>query len=81
MYQKKGNNSNFFFVSSPTHQNKPVSGFGPVKNGEVRYLDITNDGLKIGIGPNQKAFDLWESIEQRALQLSESLRKQSRDEL
>lgn len=71
----------FLNNSKPTHQNDPISGFKPVKNGEVNYLDITNDGLSIGIEPNRKAFDFWENIEQRAVQISEDLMKQKRIEL
>lgn len=37
-----------------------------MQNGDVHYLDINNDGLEIGLRPNQKAFDLWAYIEQQA---------------
>lgn len=69
------------FYSTPTYQNDPASGFEAVENDEVHYLDITNHGFTTGIGPNQKAFDFWASIEQRAKQLSEDSVEHKRDEL
>ncbi|XP_055310975.1 juvenile hormone esterase-like [Sitodiplosis mosellana] len=73
--------TNFAKYGKPTHQNDPLGGFQPVNNDEVHYLDITNGGLTTGVGPNQKAFELWASIEQRAMQLSEGTIKPLRDEL
>lgn len=70
-----------FLNSEPTYQNDPVHGFWPVENDKAHYLDIKNGGLTTGVGPNQKAFELWESIEQRAMHLSEKLIKRKQDEL
>lgn len=67
--------------SKPTHQNDPVSEFWPVKKDEVHYLDVTNRGLLTGIAPNKDAFELWASIEQRAMKLSRKSLNGKRDEL
>lgn len=56
--------------SLPSYQNDPVEGFLPIQNDKIHYLDITNDGLTIGLEPYEKAIEFWNSIEQRAFNLS-----------
>lgn len=64
----------------PSHQNDPVTGFQPVQNDAIHYLDINNDGLTTGLRPHQKAIDFWTKIEKKAFELAAELSKQSREE-
>lgn len=49
-----------------SHSGKsPSLGFKPIQNGEINFLNITNNGLKPGLNPNGKAMDFWMNIEER----------------
>lgn len=37
----------------------------PIQSGKFNFIDVTNDGLQLGINPNQAAFELWTQIEQQ----------------
>ncbi|XP_055308597.1 esterase B1-like [Sitodiplosis mosellana] len=67
--------SNFVKYGEPSYQNDLIRSFQPVQNGSVHFLDINNDGLKIGLRPNEKAFDFWAYIEQQARQISTNMKK------
>ncbi|XP_031635044.1 uncharacterized protein LOC116348265 [Contarinia nasturtii] len=67
--------TNLAKYGTPTYQNEPIEGFQSVQQDKVFFLDINNLGLTIGRRPNQIAFDFWESIEKRAIELSKDLKK------
>lgn len=56
--------------SDPTHDGNPVDGFLPIQDDRVHFVDVTNDGLKPGINPNQAANEMWTQIEQQVHQIS-----------
>lgn len=59
--------SSWCAFSEPLREGDPVGNFRPIeKKGIVTFLDITNDGLFTGIGPNQAANALWERIKKQA---------------
>lgn len=39
--------------------------FKPVQNGEINFLDITNNGFIPGLNPNVEAIQFWANIEKR----------------
>lgn len=39
--------------------------FKPIQNGEINFLDITNEGFRAGMDPNGKAMEFWSNIEKR----------------
>lgn len=41
----------------------PIPEFQPIQGDQVHFLDITSDGLKPGVNPNQEAYALWARIE------------------
>lgn len=47
------------------HDDDPISGFLPVQNDRLNFLDVTNDGLKLGVNPNQRVDGFWTQIEQK----------------
>lgn len=71
----------FCFTSIPSHKNDPIDQVEPVRNDKIHFIDINNKGVTAGLRPNQKAFDFWANLEQRAIALSVDLQKQSKDEL
>ncbi|XP_055303123.1 carboxylic ester hydrolase-like [Sitodiplosis mosellana] len=73
--------TNFAKYGEPSHKSDPIDGVQPVRNDEVHFIDIMNEGIKTGLSPNQKVIDFWVSIEQRAARLSLDLQKQNKDEL
>lgn len=52
--------------SEPTHNGEPTTGFLPIQNDQVNFLDVTNDGLKMGVNVNQRANEFWARIEEQA---------------
>lgn len=69
------------FFSEPSHHGDPIDGFQPVTGGEINFLDINNNGLRLSRDPNKDAYELWASIEKQARQFSPDLHKHDRDEL
>lgn len=59
------------FFREPTHENDLIDGFQPVNDKEINFLDITNDGLKVGVNPRQSAMELWSQLVKQAVQLDE----------
>lgn len=51
--------------SEPTHRGDPVGGFLPIQKDRVNFLDVTNEGLKTGVDPNQKFNRFWARIEEK----------------
>lgn len=72
---------NEMFCSEPTHNNDLVDGCLPIQNDRVHYLDVTNDGLKVGVNPNHEANELWDQIEQQITQINAEEAKSMREEL
>lgn len=58
----------YTFYSDPTHNDDPVAGFYPIQNDKIHFLDITNDGPKPGVNPNEKSYELWANIERQIRQ-------------
>lgn len=56
-------NSIELFCREPTHNGDPVSGFLPIQNGQMNYLNITNDKMEMGVDPNKDTYELWSQIE------------------
>lgn len=56
----------FCFIRKPTHENEPVSGFKPIENDDLHFLDINNDGLTTDLNPHQNVVGFWLNIEQQA---------------
>lgn len=54
-----GEQLNAGFSSS---RNPTVDGFNPVRKSELNFLDVTNDGLKIGKSPNDDRFNFLKNI-------------------
>lgn len=52
-----------YHFSKPTHEDDPVSGFQPIENGTIHFLDINNEGLIPGLDPNKYVRHLWARIE------------------
>lgn len=75
------NQSLYTFDSEPTHAKDPVDGFKPIRKDQVHFLDVTNDGLKLGVNPNQKANRLWDEIERQIQQINADARKSGHEEL
>ncbi|XP_031638986.1 esterase 6-like [Contarinia nasturtii] len=73
--------TNFAKYGEISHKGDPISELKPVKNGDVHFLNIKNDGLEAGPRPNKEAFDFLASIEEKTRKLSDDLLKQKRDEL
>lgn len=44
----------------PTYKGDPIDGFNPVHQNEVNFLNITNEGLFLGISPNDKRMDFYD---------------------
>lgn len=55
--------SSFAYTSEPAHQKHPIDEFPPIQNEKLNFLDIRNDGLKIGQQPNAKANEFWARID------------------
>lgn len=52
------------FCSSPSYYGDPVD-LAPIQNGQVNFVDVTNDGLRVGVNPNQAANELWARVERQ----------------
>lgn len=75
-----------FVYSEPSYQNDPIDGFKPIQmndiDGAIHFLDINNDGLKIGLRPHEKVINFWTNIEKRAFQFAANKQSaEKRDEL
>lgn len=40
-------------------------GFPPVQGDLLSFMDVTNDGLKIDVNPDEEEIDFWQSIEKK----------------
>ncbi|XP_031621275.1 acetylcholinesterase 1-like [Contarinia nasturtii] len=69
--------SNFAKYGEPTHKNNLIPGYRPIKSGEFNFLDITNDGLKLGVNPRQRVMDFWHRTEVQAQRLMIEANKQN----
>lgn len=69
------------FHSEPVHNGDPISEFLPVQSDEVHFVDVTKDGLKSGVNPNQEANDLWARIEQAYQEANEDASRLDHEEL
>lgn len=67
--------------SEPSYQDNPIKGFKPVQKSEIHFLHIGNDGLRTDLQPRKKAINLWENIEQQAVQILAMEKIQKREEL
>lgn len=54
---------------SPSVDDDPIAGYKPVRGHKINYLDITNDGLKVGTLPKRSAVRFWQKILHKAQQL------------
>lgn len=55
--------------STPTVDNHPVAGFQPVKNGELNYLDIENEGLIIRKSRNDPTTEFYDYMRAKNQQI------------
>lgn len=59
----------FTFCSEPTYNDDLIVGHHPVQNNQINFLDITNDGLTLGVNPRQSAMEFWTRLEKQAQRL------------
>lgn len=69
------------YFSEPTHDGDPVSNYLPIQDDRINFLDVTNDGLIVGINPNQEANQLWSGIERKVQQMNVDTQNRTREEL
>jgi len=56
--------TNFVKYGSPGYYGDPVD-LAPIQNNQVNFVDITNEGLRIGVNPNAAANELWSRVERQ----------------
>lgn len=62
-----------YLRSVPSYQNDPIDGFRPIQHNNAdgfHFVDVNNNGLAIGVKPNEKVITFWTNIEHRALQFA-----------
>lgn len=52
------------FSSDPVHNGDPIAELKPVQKDQLHFLDVTNDGLKLGVNPDRERYELWAEIDQ-----------------
>ncbi|XP_055312466.1 acetylcholinesterase-like [Sitodiplosis mosellana] len=62
--------SNFVKWGNPTHNDDPIAGFLPIQGDTINYINISNDGLKLGVSPNAKTNEFWANIDRLVKQSS-----------
>lgn len=63
-------------LSEPTHDGDPIDGCLPIQNGQVNFIDVTKDGLKLDVNPNQAANELWARIDQQIHEIETKNKKE-----
>lgn len=62
----------FFFVyRKPAVEGNPIKGFKPVQPNEFNFLNITKDGLQLGVSPNGQNFKFIDNFISEAKYLVE----------
>lgn len=56
--------TNFAKYGNPVHNGDPIDELKPVRKDQLHFLDITEDGLKLGVNPDKERYDLWAEIDQ-----------------
>lgn len=69
------------FFRDPTHKNDLISGFHPILNDDINFLDITNDGLQLGLNPRKHANKFWSRLEETANQMAKEKGIETHEEL
>lgn len=69
------------FCSEPVHNGDPIPEFQPIQDDQVHFLDVTNEGPKAGVNPNQEANELWTRIEKIFQKPDTDAAKSKREEL
>lgn len=49
-----------------------ILGFQPIQSGELNFLDISNDGLKLSENPRKSANEFWTELEAKAKLLTKN---------
>lgn len=68
------------YCSNPMHNGDPTDGFLPIQQDQVYFLDINNNGLKLGVNPNQKSVEFWSLVEKQIHQINQNMQN-TREEL
>lgn len=55
-------NGMVFNFRDPAFKGDPISGYKPVKGDQLNYLNIRNDGLSVGVNPNENKMEFVEKI-------------------
>lgn len=67
--------------SDPTYKEELISGFHPIRNDVINFLDVTNDGLQLGVNPRKYADEFWTQLEQTAHQIAKEKGIKTHEEL
>lgn len=55
-----------FRFREPTYKDELITGFSSIQGNDIPFLDVTNEGLRLGMNPRKEANEMLMQLEQQA---------------